>query len=82
MQHLLVLIVHSMLRTIVGAIAHSPPADRMGRRGAILMWSGIFTIGIVIQASTIQSIAQISAGRFVAGLGVGALSGAHGPHSV
>ena len=47
----------------------------MGRRGSILLWSGIFTIGTAIQTGTETSIVQITIGRFIAGLGVGALSG-------
>lgn len=47
----------------------------MGRRGSILLWTAIFTIGVAIQTATNYSIAQITTGRFIAGLGVGALSG-------
>lgn len=41
----------------------------------MVIWSVIFTIGAVIQTASIRSLAQITIGRFVAGLGVGALSG-------
>lgn len=41
--------------------------------GSILLWSAIFTIGVAIQTATTYSIAQITIGRFIAGLGVGAL---------
>ncbi|KAI0937325.1 hypothetical protein AcV5_005259 [Taiwanofungus camphoratus] len=61
--------------TIVGAIAQAFTSDRFGRRGSILIWSAVFTVGTVIQTSTIHSLAQIIIGRFIAGLGVGALSG-------
>lgn len=61
--------------TFVGAIAQAFTSDRFGRRGSILIWSGIFTIGTAIQTATIRSIVQITVGRFIAGLGVGALSG-------
>ncbi|KZT08817.1 general substrate transporter [Laetiporus sulphureus 93-53] len=60
--------------TIVGSLGQAFTSDRFGRRGSILMWSFIFTIGTVIQTSTVHSIAQLVVGRFVAGLGVGALS--------
>ncbi|PCH34168.1 general substrate transporter [Wolfiporia cocos MD-104 SS10] len=60
--------------TIVGALAQAFTSDRFGRRGSILIWSFIFTIGTVIQTATVHSLAQIVVGRFVAGLGVGALS--------
>jgi SP family sugar:H+ symporter-like MFS transporter len=39
-----------------------------------LIWSIIFTVGVAIQTGTVDSVAQISIGRFVAGLGVGAMS--------
>ncbi|KIY74116.1 sugar transporter [Cylindrobasidium torrendii FP15055 ss-10] len=60
--------------TFVGALGQAFTSDRFGRRGSILIWSFIFTIGTVIQTATETSIAQMSVGRFVAGLGVGALS--------
>ncbi|KIY64491.1 general substrate transporter [Cylindrobasidium torrendii FP15055 ss-10] len=60
--------------TFVGAIGQAFTSDRFGRRGSILIWSFIFTIGTVIQTATETSIAQMSVGRFVAGLGVGAMS--------
>ena len=37
-------------------------------------FQAVFTVGTVIQTATIDSIAQITVGRFVAGLGVGAMS--------
>ncbi|KAK7680557.1 hypothetical protein QCA50_016339 [Cerrena zonata] len=60
--------------TFVGAIGQAFTSDRFGRRGSILIWSAIFTVGCAIQTATTFSIAQISIGRFIAGLGVGALS--------
>ncbi|RXW18128.1 hypothetical protein EST38_g7728 [Candolleomyces aberdarensis] len=60
--------------TFVGALAQAFTSDRWGRRGSILFWSAIFTVGVVIQTATGHSMAQITAGRFVTGLGVGALS--------
>jgi len=59
-----------------GALGQALTADRFGRRGSIFIWSAIFTVGVVIQTATTDSIVQITIGRFVAGLGVGALSGA------
>ena len=58
-----------------GALAQAFTSDRFGRRGSILIWSAIFTIGVVIQTATTFSIVQLTIGRFIAGLGVGALSG-------
>jgi len=60
--------------TIVGAIAQAFTADRYGRRGSVIIWSAIFTIGTAIQTGTGYSLGQIVFGRFVSGLGVGALS--------
>ncbi|WWD18795.1 hypothetical protein CI109_103250 [Kwoniella shandongensis] len=59
--------------TFFGAILQSFTSDRLGRKGSILAWSVIFTIGVIVQVSSF-SLAQLTAGRFVAGLGVGALS--------
>jgi MFS transporter, SP family, sugar:H+ symporter len=58
-----------------GALLQAFTSDRFGRRGSILIWSAIFTAGTAIQTGTETSLAQITVGRFVAGLGVGALSG-------
>ncbi|KAJ7447249.1 general substrate transporter [Mycena latifolia] len=60
--------------TFVGALGQAFTSDRFGRRGSILIWSGIFTVGVAIQTGTARSIVQLTIGRFVAGLGVGALS--------
>lgn len=43
-------------------------------QGSILIWSAIFTVGVAIQTATVTSIVQITIGRFIAGLGVGAMS--------
>ena len=58
-----------------GALAQAFTSDRFGRRGSILIWAGIFAIGVAIQTGTNFSIVQITIGRFIAGLGVGAMSG-------
>lgn len=58
-----------------GALAQAFTSDRFGRRGSILIWAAIFTIGVAVQTGTTFSIVQITIGRFIAGLGVGALSG-------
>jgi len=60
--------------TFVGALGQAFTSDSMGRRGSILIWSAIFTVGVVIQTASSHSIVQISVGRFIAGLGVGAMS--------
>ncbi|KAG5352739.1 hypothetical protein C0989_000784 [Termitomyces sp. Mn162] len=58
-----------------GALAQAFTSDRFGRRGSILIWAAIFTIGVAVQTGTTFSIVQVTIGRFIAGLGVGALSG-------
>ncbi|KZT22640.1 sugar transporter [Neolentinus lepideus HHB14362 ss-1] len=60
--------------TFIGSLSQSLTSDRLGRRPSLLLWSAIFTVGIAIQTSTDTSLAQLTIGRFVAGLGVGALS--------
>ncbi|UZJ55342.1 hypothetical protein CBS101457_004662 [Exobasidium rhododendri] len=67
--------------TFVGALAQAPISDFMGRKRSMLVWAVFFTIGAIIQTasgelSTVSANrSQIYAGRFFAGLGVGALSG-------
>jgi MFS transporter, SP family, sugar:H+ symporter len=58
-----------------GALAQAFTSDHFGRRGSILIWALIFTVGVAIQTGTNFSIVQITVGRFIAGLGVGAMSG-------
>ncbi|KAI0694412.1 general substrate transporter [Cytidiella melzeri] len=60
--------------TFVGALGQAFTSDSLGRRGSILLWSAIFTVGTAIQTGTSTSLAQITIGRFIAGLGVGAMS--------
>ncbi|KAF2502458.1 MFS monosaccharide transporter-like protein [Lophium mytilinum] len=60
--------------TLFGALIAAPIADRIGRKISIQFWCFIFSIGMVIQISSTHSWVQIMMGRWVAGLGVGALS--------
>ncbi|THU85105.1 sugar transporter [Dendrothele bispora CBS 962.96] len=60
--------------TFVGALGQAFTSDRFGRKGTILIWAAIFTVGTAIQTGTDTSLAQITIGRFIAGLGVGAMS--------
>ncbi|KAL7417901.1 general substrate transporter [Mrakia frigida] len=60
--------------TFVGSLAQALTSDRFGRKGSIFIWSAIFTVGVTIQTATERSIPQIVVGRFIAGLGVGAMS--------
>lgn len=60
--------------TLVGALVAAPIADRFGRRPSISLWSLIVAAGFVIQVAASTSWQQFAVGRFIAGLGVGALS--------
>ncbi|KAG2031293.1 general substrate transporter [Suillus americanus] len=60
--------------TFCGALAQAFTSDRLGRRGSIMFWSAIFTVGVAIQTGTTYSLVQLAIGRFIAGLGVGSLS--------
>lgn len=60
--------------TLIGALTAAPLADRIGRKFSISFWNLIITIGFIIQISANRDWVQIMMGRFVAGLGVGALS--------
>jgi len=59
--------------TFFGALGQTLTSDRIGRKGSIIFWSTIFTIGVIIQVSSFGHI-QLSIGRLIAGLGVGAMS--------
>ncbi|RHZ51412.1 hypothetical protein CDV55_103121 [Aspergillus turcosus] len=60
--------------TMIGALVAAPIADRMGRKFSISFWSLIHIVGIIIQMATEDKWYQVALGRWVAGLGVGALS--------
>ncbi|CAL5869739.1 uncharacterized protein PFLUO_LOCUS3969 [Penicillium psychrofluorescens] len=60
--------------TMIGALVAAPIADRIGRKFSISFWALIHIVGIVIQIATVDKWYQIALGRWVAGLGVGALS--------
>jgi len=65
------------INTTKGCIAGSIPSgtitSRLGRRVAIILLSGIFTIGALIQIAALN-IQMLYVGRFVCGFAVGALS--------
>ncbi|PWN92753.1 general substrate transporter [Acaromyces ingoldii] len=66
--------------TFFGALLQAPVSDYAGRKASMLVWAGFFTVGAIVQTasgdkSQSANLAQIVAGRFIAGLGVGALSG-------
>ncbi|GAB1191218.1 general substrate transporter [Aspergillus pseudonomiae] len=60
--------------TMIGALVAAPIADRIGRKYSISFWSVIHIVGIIIQIATTDNWVQVAMGRWVAGLGVGALS--------
>jgi MFS transporter, SP family, sugar:H+ symporter len=60
--------------TLAGALAGAEVADFLGRRWAIISESILFSVGLVIQMTAFTVWQQVAVGRFVAGMGVGALS--------
>lgn len=60
--------------TLFGALVAAPIADKIGRKKSIIFWCGIFCVGIIVQICATYKWYQIMMGRWVAGLGVGALS--------
>ncbi|KAL6239226.1 hypothetical protein BDW75DRAFT_227366 [Aspergillus navahoensis] len=60
--------------TMIGALVAAPIADRIGRKLSMSFWSIVHIVGIIIQIATDSNWVQIAMGRWVAGLGVGALS--------
>lgn len=61
--------------TLIGALVAAPIADRIGRKWSITGWCGMLCVGITVQiASPSGKWYQVAMGRWVAGLGVGALS--------
>jgi len=60
--------------TLMGALAAAPIADAVGRKFSIVFWNIVFCVGMIVQIATVSKWHQIAIGRWVAGLGVGALS--------
>jgi SP family sugar:H+ symporter-like MFS transporter len=60
--------------TMIGALVAAPIADRIGRKLSISFWALVHIVGIIVQIATSDKWYQIALGRWVAGLGVGALS--------
>ena len=60
--------------TLFGALIAAPIADKLGRKKSVVVWCAIFSVGIVVQIASTDKWYQIMMGRFVAGLGVGAIS--------
>lgn len=60
--------------TLFGALVAAPIADKIGRKPSITFWSSIVCVGVIVQITSTDKWYQVMMGRFVAGLGVGALS--------
>lgn len=61
--------------TLMGALIAGPIADRFGRKWSISGWCVILHVGIIVQISSdAPKWYQVVVGRYIAGLGVGALS--------
>lgn len=57
-----------------GAIFAAFANDRFGRKYSLLGFTVIFTLGAIIQVTSLHHISQMYGGRFVAGLGIGGMS--------
>ncbi|MCJ1394131.1 hexose transporter hxt1 [Xylographa bjoerkii] len=61
--------------TLIGALVAAPIANAIGRKLSISFWCLVFMVGLVVQIATPNGKwYEIVVGRWVAGLGVGALS--------
>lgn len=61
------------LGAMVGALINGPIADRLSRRWSILLANGVFLVGSVIQAAS-MNMEMMFVGRFIAGVSIGQLS--------
>ncbi|TWU70834.1 hexose transporter hxt1 [Metarhizium rileyi] len=60
--------------TLIGALVAAPVADRIGRKPSVSIWCLVTSVGFVVQIAAVTAWYQVMVGRFIAGLGVGALS--------
>ncbi|KAJ5937768.1 Major facilitator superfamily domain general substrate transporter [Penicillium verhagenii] len=61
--------------TLIGALVAAPIADRVGRKWSISAWCIMLMVGVTVQISSPSGKwYQFAMGRWVTGLGVGALS--------
>jgi MFS family permease len=58
----------------LGSLLAWPLTDRYGRKWCLVGISVLITIGIIMQAASNKNLGPLYAGRFVAGVGVGAVS--------
>ncbi|KAL9126857.1 MAG: hypothetical protein Q9217_004165 [Psora testacea] len=60
--------------TLIGALIAAPFANKFGRKYSISAWCIVFSVGMVVQIAANTKWYEIVVGRWVAGLGIGALS--------
>lgn len=60
--------------TLIGALIAAPVADFIGRRQAISWSTVVVGVGLIVQISSDHHWYQVMMGRWVSGLGIGALS--------
>ncbi|KAJ9642425.1 hexose transporter hxt5 [Coniosporium tulheliwenetii] len=60
--------------TLLGALIAAPISDRFGRKYTIVLSAAIYMIGVVVQITSTSHWYQVALGRWVGGIGVGALS--------
>jgi SP family sugar:H+ symporter-like MFS transporter len=60
--------------SLIGALIAAPVADFIGRRQAISWSTVVVGIGLIVQISSDHHWYQVMMGRWVSGLGIGALS--------
>ena len=56
-----------------GALCAAPTSDFLGRKWSVFLWAIVFVVGASMQM--VADYQVLIAGRFIAGLGVGAMSG-------
>ena len=59
--------------TFFGALMAAPTGDFLGRKLGLMAWLVVFTVGVILQTAS-TSIPLFTAGRTIAGLGVGGIS--------
>ncbi|KAK1926871.1 putative galactose transporter [Papiliotrema laurentii] len=62
------------LGAFVGSLMAGPLADMLSRKYSISLWCVIFMLGTSVQTGANSNVGCIYAGRFIGGLGIGALS--------
>lgn len=70
----LVLLIGLELAAAVGAMIAGPVSDIYSRKYSISAWCVVFLLGVAIQTGGTYNVATQYAGRWFAGMGVGALS--------